>query len=73
MTLGRCNVGRGGVVRVMSGTWAVRYGPRKGSRIDYEFGEIGIQKQGADEQIPRSARREEDDACARDSVRDIPV
>ena len=66
MALQRCNVGRGWVVRSMSGTWAVWYGPRNEVRAAYEVGKVG-EEDGADEQIPRTTRGEEDDACARNS------
>ena len=73
MTLRSSNVGRGGIERGMSGGCAVGHGTREHVRGGDELGEIGVQEEGADEQIPRSARREEDDACARDPVRDIPI
>ena len=37
-----------------------------------EVGKIGIEEEGADEYVPRGTRGEEDDACTRDSVRDVP-
>lgn len=52
MTLGRRDVGRGRVERVMSGGWAIGYRSRDEVRATHKLGKIGVEKEGADEQIP---------------------
>lgn len=39
-------------------------------RVTYELGKIGVEEERADEQIPRTARRKEDDPGTRN--RNIP-
>ena len=48
----------------MSGACAVGHRPRKHVRAGDEFGKTGVEEEGADEQIPRSTRWEEDYARA---------
>lgn len=72
MTLRGSDVGRCGIVWRIAGGGAEGHGTGKHIRAGDELGEIGVEEEGADEQIPRSARREENDACAWDPVRNIP-
>ena len=37
-----------------------------------EVGKIGVEEEGADEDVPRGARGEQDDTCSRDSVWNVP-
>lgn len=63
---------RSRVIRGISGARAVRQGAWKEVRVQDELGKIGVQKEGANEQIPRSTRGEQYDASTENSIRHVP-